>query len=71
MLLVIDDLLIKSCMGENTFFVSYYGLDAAFIRKLPGQAARLPRRRGDREQEVVLLNSKKPVPGEGKNESQN
>jgi len=49
-------------MGEITLMI---GTDAAWaaasIRKSPGQAARPARRRGDREQKAVELNSKVPV----------
>ncbi len=42
----------------------------ASIRNRPGQAARLARRRGDREQEVVELSSKLPVREERNNKQE-
>src|SRR5688572_326568 len=48
-------------MGENTLRIDIdCDLGAVFISKSPGQAARPARQRGNREQEVVELNSKVP-----------
>ena len=52
--------LIKTCMGENTLKIATdCGLGGRVDQQIArAQAARSTRRRGNREQEVVELNSK-------------
>jgi hypothetical protein len=54
-------------MGENTLMIRSYGARGGRIHTTIAWA-KLP---DDREEEIVELNSKEPVPGEGKKDKSN